>query len=104
MKVKIDFSIFTCEGGAFGSANGILTLLEIPNANDAIYLEPPFGATDVSLKLVSPSLDVKRRIFGSDGNLVILELNDLTFESVARAEEYANYLEIKVGLYVDRFG
>lgn len=106
MKVIVDFSIFTNESSAFGSANGTVNVVAVPVVGDVIWFLNPKPGVSMPSCGFSGCLDVERRSLAvneHDGH-VRVGLSDLTVPTTNDARALAEYFEKGFELFVNIYG
>lgn len=103
MKIYIDFSVFTEEGGAFGNVTGELDLAVVPQIGDSVS----FAFSDKP-DIYMPAdfmgiLTVTDRVIplGGDGFKLQLSLSDVTTSTEDSGSELMSYFESAFGLFAD---
>jgi len=104
MEVIVDASIFTREGGSYGNVSGSLKLSFEPQIGDTISFLPnersgpcPAGFT--------AALQVTNRILaaGGDKHGLLVELEDITVDTVADAVTLSAFFHEGFALFVNAF-
>jgi len=103
MKLTIDFSIFTEEPRATGSATGVIELVAVPAVGDKVLLASPANNVPFPFVGFDGRLTVERRIFtfNATSNAIIILLSNLTVPAESDMTALAEYLERGFGFIVD---
>ena len=106
MKVAIDASMFTREGGSFGRVGGYLDLPCEPQGGDTVSFIFPINKTVMPLPWFNGLLRVEHRLITpiGAGHDVSVMLEDITVDTISQANALNEYLTIGFGLDVAVWG
>jgi hypothetical protein len=112
MRVRIDFSIYCAECGAFGMVHGDIELVALPPIGAVVNLSMPANRTEwpkirgylgqlriENIMMIPVDLPAE-----PDRSYVTLMLEDVNLHSVLDGRTLLKYMEEGFGLYGDEFG
>jgi hypothetical protein len=104
MKVVVDVSIFTREGGAFGNASGAIDVSFEPHVGDSISFLPTRAGAEIP-PMFTGLLHVEGRTItaGGDSHGLMLSLEDVTVDTVEDAQAILAFFEDAHGLFANVF-
>jgi hypothetical protein len=105
MKVVVDASIITQEGGAFGNVSGAITVSFEPQVGDTLSFIPTGQKGGDVPQEFSGLVRIRSRIItaGGDSHGLSLALEDITVPTVADAQALMAFFEHAHGLFANVF-